>query len=447
MKLSFRKQLEQKPKSFDELLENDPFGLLDNVGEKRLSMSVSEKVKSAFEEIADFVKTNQRLPSLEADDFDEELLAEKYFSLIKISPEGQMYCESFLPENKNSQSTEISPIFEEKLSSKEEELQEQIDRMETKSYNNIDDIFNDDPLGLLSDVGDVCVENESWKKDREESSNSVDGQIAKPKTCKEFYKYQRYFDEINRLLSEGHLEAVDIHDTTASIELGDVFVVNGMMSLIAEVNDLSHKIKSSRKLTYRVRQIFANGTESSPLSTSIKTTFYSKADSPGRRIVSKDYIGIEFLESMKIDLERLSSGSSNVMTGYVYILSSRSTNPTIRGFAEQSKLVKIGYCTTDVKTRIANAENEPTYLCAPVNVIRTYECYNFDPKNLEDVLHTILASHRLNVELKDKNGTIYRPKEWFTVSFQTAIEIVEHLFAGDLSSYYIDNIQGKLKRK
>lgn len=324
MKLSFRKQLEQKPKSFEELLENDPFCLLNNVGEKRLSMSVSEKIKSAFEEIADFVKTNQRLPSLEADDFDEELLAEKYFSLIKTSPEGQMYCESFLPENKNSQSTEISPLFEEKQSSKEEELQEQIDRMETKSYDSIDDIFNDDPLGLLSDVGDVCVENESWKKDREESSNSVDGKIAKPISCKDFYKYQRYFDEINRLLSEGHLEAVDIHDTTASIELGDVFVVKGMMSLIAEVNDLSHKIKSSRKLTYRVRQIFANGTESSPLSTSIKTTFYSKADSPGRRIVSKDYIGIEFLESMKIDLERLSSGSSNVMTGYVYILSSKA---------------------------------------------------------------------------------------------------------------------------
>ena len=375
MKLSFRKQLEQKPKSFDELLENDPFGLLDNVGEKRLSMSVSEKVKSAFEEIADFVKTNQRLPSLDADDFDEELLAEKYFSLINTSPEGQMYCESFLPENKNSQSSDISHLFEEKQSPNEEEIQEQIDRMETKSYDSIDDIFNDDPLGLLSDVGDVCVENESWKKDREESSNSVDGKIAKPISCKEFYKYQRYFDEINRLLSERHLEAVDIHDTTASIELGDVFVVNGMMSLIAEVNDLSHKIKSSRKLTYRVRQIFANGTESSPLSTSIKTTFYSKADSPGRRIRSIDHIGFEFLESMKIDLERLSSGSSNVMTGYVYILSSRSTNPTIRSFAEQSKLVKIGYCTTDVKTRIANAENEPTYLCAPVNVIRTYECY------------------------------------------------------------------------
>lgn len=80
-------------------------------------------------------------------------------------------------------------------------------------------------------------------------------------------------------------------------------------------------------------------------------------------------------------------------------------------------------------------------------MIRTYECYNFDPRNLEDVLHTILASHRLNVELKDKNGTIYRPKEWFTVSYQTAIEIVELLFAGDLSSYYIDNIQGKLKHK
>ena len=58
MRLISKKEF-KKPESFDELLQDDPFGLLANVGEKRLSMSVSDKIKAAFEEIADFVKSNQ----------------------------------------------------------------------------------------------------------------------------------------------------------------------------------------------------------------------------------------------------------------------------------------------------------------------------------------------------------------------------------------------------
>ena len=448
MRLNHKKEF-KTPKSFDELVLDDPFGLLDNVGEKRLTMSVSDKIKAAFEEIAKFVKENQRFPSLDADDFDEELMAEKYYSLIKDAPEGQTYCESFLYENKDKDILGDLHIFQKEPSKEEKDIEEKVENMQSNVYENIDDIFNDDPLGLLDDVGDVTVESESWKKDREETSATVDGKVAKPVTSKDFFKYQRYFDEINRLLTEGHLKAVPIHGDTASIRLSDVFVINGMMSIIADVyDDSTYKIKSSRKLTYRVRQIFMNGTESTPLSTSIKTSFYAKNEIPCRRIVQNDYIGSEFLESMHNELERLSSGSVNaIMTGYIYILSSKSTHPVIRKFTEQSSLVKIGYCTTDVQTRIANAPKEPTYLCAPVNVLKTYKCFNFDPKNLEDVLHTILSSHRLNIELKDGRGNTYNPIEWFTVSVNTASEIIEHLFNGDINHYYIDKIQGKLKRK
>ena len=443
MRLTSKKEF-KKPESFDALLQDDPFGLLANVGEKRLSMSVSDKIKAAFEEIADFVKANNRLPSVDSDDFDEELLAEKFNSLIKDAPEGKTYCESFLPENKDKNLLEGMHIF-----SKENDINDHIEKMESTEYSSVEDIFNDDPLGLLNDVGDNAIEEESWRKDRGDSSSSVDGKVARTKDCKDFFKYQRYFDEINRLLSEGHLTSVPIHGDNASIKLADVFVINGVMSLIADVaDDSTYKIKSSRKLTYRVKQIFINGTESSPLSTSIKSTFYSKSDIPSRRIVHNDAIGLNFMEDMQNELMKTSEGSSNaIMTGYIYILSSKSTNPVIKKFTEQSNLVKIGYCTTDVATRIANAAKDPTYLCAPVEVLKTFQCFNFDPRNLEDVLHTILASHKLNVELKDGNGNTFKPREWFTVSVQTASDIIDHLFAGDIADYYIDKIQGKLKRK
>ncbi len=135
------------------------------------------------------------------------------------------------------------------------------------------------------------------------------------------------------------------------------------------------------------------------------------------------------------------------MTGYIYILSSKSSHPVIQEFTKSSNLVKIGYCTTDVEARIANASHESTYLYVPVNILKTYKCYNFDPRNLEDVLHTILSKHRLNVQLKDQGGIAYIPKECFTVSVNTASDIIEHLFAGDINLYYVDSIQGKLKRK
>jgi len=441
MRLTSKKEF-KKPESFDELLKDDPFGLLANVGEKRLSMSVSDKIKSAFEEIADFVKANKRLPSVDSDDFDEELLAENFYALIKNAPEGKTYCESFLEENKDKNLLEGMHIF-----SKEKEIAEHIQKMETKAYNSVDDIFNDDPLGLLNDVGDKTVESETWNKEKRQSS-SIDGLVTRATKCLDFYKYQRYFNEIERLLSEGHLNGKNIVGDSASVLLGDIFVIDGMMSIIAEADVDSARYDTVKsKLRYRVRQIFANGTESRPFSTSIKSSFY-KSESPCKRIVYTDAVGLNFLEDMHKELEKTEKGSANaIMTGYIYILSSKSKHPVIRKFTDQSNLVKIGYCTTDVATRIANAAKDPTYLCAPVNVLKTFKCYNFDPQNLEDILHTILASHKLNVELKDSNGNTYRPREWFTVGVQTASDIVDHLFAGDIANYYIDKIQGKLKKK
>ena len=405
MKLNYRDKLDKTPESFEELLQSDRFGLLDNLGEKKLSMSVSDKIKASFEEVAEFVKKNNRLPSPESEDFDEELLAIKFNTLIKDAPEGKVYCESFLQENKDKNILEGMHIFQKNDSIFDKKIQEYVEDLEMKSYENIDDIFNNDPFGLLKDVGDTAIENESWNKKRDTPSNSVDGKTAKTTVCKDFFKYEKYFNEINRLLAEGHLVDIPIQGERASIELADIFIVNGVMSIIADVYDSKFRIESSRKLTYRVKQIFINGKESCPLSTSIKTSFYTGGDIPCKRIIRNDRI------------------------------------------TEQSNLVKIGYCTTDVATRIANAKNEPTYLCAPVNVLKTYTCYNFDPQNLEDILHTILDSHRLNVEIKDINGNVYRPQEWFTVSVQTASEIVDHLFSGDITDYYVDKIQGKLKKK
>ena len=62
-------------------------------------------------------------------------------------------------------------------------------------------------------------------------------------------------------------------------------------------------------------------------------------------------------------------------------------------------------------------------------------------------MHTLLATQRLNVTLKDKEGKVFKPREWFTVGIETADAIIQHIFAGDIDKYYIDSIQGKLRQK
>ena len=436
----------KRPKSFSELVADDPFHLLENIGEKRSSMSISERVKEDFEQIAVFVKTNQRMPSFDSDNFDEVLLAQSFDALVKQSPEGKSYCESFLKE----QPKESSVLVVRRHLSREEKLDKQIENMGTRLYNNFNDILQDDPLGLLDNVSGKPVEHESWRDEISEKKQgkSADNIVARTVPCEDFFRYEKYFVAINNNLNEHHLEAKNVVGDSAEISLGDIFVINGTMSVITQTwEEKAFSSRVSRKKQYRVRQLFANGTVQEPYSVSIKSSFY-KEDSHSKRIVPVDIKGYDFINKMVSELNEINNGEGNrVLTGYIYILSSLSTNPTIRQFSANSSLVKIGYTTVDVKTRIANAEREPTYLCAPVKVLKTYRCYNFDARNLEDVLHTILAEHRLNVTLKDKEGIAFRPKEWFTVSVETSDQIIDHIIKGDINQYYVDKIQGKLKHK
>ena len=48
---------------------------------------------------------------------------------------------------------------------------------------------------------------------------------------------------------------------------------------------------------------------------------------------------------------------------------------------------KIGVTGGEVKSRIANAKKDPTYLLADVEVVETFKRSNINRKVLEDLLH------------------------------------------------------------
>ncbi|WP_162580112.1 GIY-YIG nuclease family protein, partial [Acinetobacter baumannii] len=68
---------------------------------------------------------------------------------------------------------------------------------------------------------------------------------------------------------------------------------------------------------------------------------------------------------------------NDTSTGYIYILKSHSKEPKIQSLEH---LYKIGFSTTTVEKRIANAKKEPTYLMADVEVIAEYQAFNINPQ-------------------------------------------------------------------
>ena len=72
-------------------------------------------------------------------------------------------------------------------------------------------------------------------------------------------------------------------------------------------------------------------------------------------------------------------------TGHIYILSSLSLNKDIQNM---KYLYKIGYCKTSVEERIENAENETTFLMAPVKIVSSYKTFNLNPQKFEDLICT-----------------------------------------------------------
>ena len=133
-------------------------------------------------------------------------------------------------------------------------------------------------------------------------------------------------------------------------------------------------------------------------------------------------------------------------TGCIYILASETKAPALVNLKLQGRLVKIGYSSQAVEERVKNAENDPTYLEAPVKILASLDCYNLNPQKVEHLIHAFLAKQRLNMTLISSKGVAYKPTEWFMVDRDTAIAVAEHIVAGDIMNYRMDNTTGRIKR-
>jgi len=209
---------------------------------------------------------------------------------------------------------------------------------------------------------------------------------------------------------------------------GDVFIRNGLLCLVVE-----RMRKSSAGLSQedRLRIVLSNGTESDPMVASFRKALN---DDKTARTVQK--VGLGRLDP-EWEADQLS------VTGTIYVARSLSDDPTI--YPHRHILHKIGVTSQDVKRRIADAKNDPTFLLAPVDVVATYQLGNLPRETVENLLHRFFEAARpAELFVLDRFGKKVHPKEWFFVLPEHVSQAAALLRDGRLHEFWYDPSQQKV---
>jgi hypothetical protein len=243
--------------------------------------------------------------------------------------------------------------------------------------------------------------------------------VAQHVLCENFEDYKPLFDKVHRELKEGKRSLVKINKTATLVE-GRFYYVGGQMLLLEKIGEL--KRSSNFLPDARTRCIYENGTESDILLQTLR-----------KNVVGDGYA----ISELQDETERTFFSNTDItnedkVTGYIYVLSSLSDNPTIR---DEKNLYKIGFTTNGVEQRIANAEKDPTYLMAPVKIVATYKVVNLNSQKFEDLVHQLLMSVQYQVVIYDDNGVAHQPQEWFVVPLPVVDVIIKKIMDGSIVGY------------
>jgi hypothetical protein len=367
-----------------------------------------ERLISGFEEIIQFYEKNERVPSNSNDaDIFERLYAVRLDQLRKL-PEARSLLEEFDQHNLlNSSTSEPSNM------SKFED----------------DDLLSELGIEVESEDNILTLQHVRPQKEREASEL-----IATRKVCLDFPIFNEVFKQVEKDLEQG-LRLTKPFGKDASIQLNDLFILDGQIVYVAEIGEYFKAPNGQNDA--RMRVIYSNGTESNLLMRSLKKALYD--DIAGRRILVTKNVGPLFnssnLSEKDTDIE--------VKSGSIYVLRSLSDNEFIK--ANRHVLHKIGVTTGKVNKRIAEARKDPTYLLADVELIATYSLpENIVPQRLEKLIHKVLQSAQLDIVIEDRFGNPVKPQEWFLVSLNIINDIINHIKNGSIETVYYDAEKAQL---
>ena len=86
-------------------------------------------------------------------------------------------------------------------------------------------------------------------------------------------------------------------------------------------------------------------------------------------------------------------------------------------------------------------------MTTPVEVVATYQLFNISRAKLENLIHRVFDTARLEIEIMDRFGRPVVPREWFLVPLFIIDEAVERIKDGSITHYaYNPNSAILLKR-
>jgi hypothetical protein len=284
-----------------------------------------------------------------------------------------------------------------------------------------DDLSDEELLTALCGESPAAADVTDLQHVRSRAAIRAAEEVAKRSPCEDFQAFRPMFEKVQHDLKSGDRRTLKYKDN-ANVKQGDLFILDGQTLVVANMGE--EFVNDYGRPDRRLRVVYDNGTESDLLVRSLQRAL--NKDKASRRITEPDYGPLFSGEEDDGDLS----------AGYVYVLRSKSEHPFVAQHREV--LHKIGVTGGDVKTRIANAKKDPTYLLSDVEIVATFKLANINRKRLEALLHKFFGGAQLDLELKDRFGFDVTPREWFLVPISVIEEAVEKLKAGSITGYRYD---------
>lgn len=378
-----------------EAVLDDP--ILADVTAPRKQATSSDRLIAGFQEILAFYEANGRLPE---DTPEETSLFHKWVGILKSEKKIER-CRPF-------DDLGILPQPVQTV----EELQHEYHR-ELTEEEQLEAILNDPLLADIEAGNDLRLfDIPEYMRQRLEARKEAD-YVGKRRPCEDFDKYADGFKEIQQGLKSRKYKLVKFSEP--NLKVGRYFVEQSIIGYLAAFEQEAKN--NLGRVDGRTRVIYENGSE---------------ADIKFRTITKNLSVdGYSIMDCSEISPEEFEQcftlSDKDIESGTIYVLRSKSTHPEIAAIKD---LYKIGFTVTSVESRIANAKNEPTYLCADVEVVATWKVYNVKSSTFEALIHKLFASVQLQVTVDG-----HRPKEWFIVPFKVIEEAVIAIISGKLIEY------------
>jgi hypothetical protein len=289
-----------------------------------------------------------------------------------------------------------------------------------------------DDAALLDSLGiDATSDNDVIQLTHVRSRQEIKAaeEIAQRTPCQDFVAFKPIFEKVQHDLETGARQTVKYQDN-AAVNPNDLFILDGQKIMVAAMGEPF--VSDYGRQDRRLRVVYDNATESDLLLRSLQRAL--NKDKASRRITNLD-LGPLFSQ---IEAE------DDLPTGYIYVLRSQSDHPFIA--ENRSVIHKIGVTGGDVKSRVANAKKDPTYLLADVDIVATFKLANINRKKLEALLHRVFDSARLELVLPDRFGTSVKPREWFLVPLEGIEQVVEKIKEGTIDQFRYDPKTANLTR-